>query len=372
MSQSIIEILTDLRSAGHAIAKDLSGWPEHGPRLIDEGESVVSVLLAILCAHVVGAQNVGWAAFSGYMVMRSHVKESLGRGALRVIGTAAGAALAWCLSARVASSALLSSVALMLIGFVTLYFAMVSRRSYAWLFAGLTFSMVLIDGMQHPGGSVEGFAWSRFIEVLTGTCACVCVSGLSTYAIRCQLPGGPGFIARAAPARIPRSWHSGAFQHAVQGAIALALIPWVWRWFAIESLVQSSITVMAVMMVPLSGLSAERHPTSAKLLHRFTGCGIGGALATLILLISHDVPLVMTFGVCVGVVIGRHIENGKLGISYIGTQFALAFLVVLVPDSYSGVDIGPGLDRLFGIMFGMALLEPVRLAWRSLIPARKT
>ena len=39
-----------------------------------------------------------------------------------------------------------------------------------------------------------------------------------------------------------------------------------------------------------------------------------------------------------GVVIGRHIENSRTGGTYIGTQFAIAFLFVLVPDSYRAVD----------------------------------
>ena len=46
-----------------------------------------------------------------------------------------------------------------------------------------------------------------------------------------------------------------------------------------------------------------------------------------------------------------------------GTQFTLAVLVTLVPDSYAGAAIAPALARLTGILVGMALLEPVLLAW---------
>src|SRR5690348_4896104 len=65
-----------------------------GARLVDELECTVSVLLAIVIAHLVGAQNIAWAAFSGYMVMRGHVADSLQRGTLRMMGTAAGAGVA--------------------------------------------------------------------------------------------------------------------------------------------------------------------------------------------------------------------------------------------------------------------------------------
>ncbi len=59
-----------------------------GPRMVDELECVCSVLLAIGLGRLAGAQNISWAAFSGYMVMRSHVAESLMRGTLRIIGAA--------------------------------------------------------------------------------------------------------------------------------------------------------------------------------------------------------------------------------------------------------------------------------------------
>ena len=41
-----------------------------GPRMVDELECVLSVLLAIVLGHLVSATNISWAAFSGYMVMR--------------------------------------------------------------------------------------------------------------------------------------------------------------------------------------------------------------------------------------------------------------------------------------------------------------
>ena len=69
----------------------------------------------------------------------------------------------------------------------------------------------------------------------------------------------------------------------------------------------------------------------------------------------------MTVGLCIGVIIGRHFENGPASMSYAGIQFTLAFLVVLVPDNYANAALAPGFDRLFGILFGMVLLEPVVL-----------
>lgn len=55
-----------------------------------------------------------------------------------------------------------------------------------------------------------------------------------------------------------------------------------------------------------------------------------------------------------------------------GTQFTLAVLVTLVPDSHVKADAGPALARLYGILLGMALLElelelePVLLACHAI------
>jgi uncharacterized membrane protein YccC len=363
----IRDTAVDLNRAIRAALGDFGSWPTSKARLFDEIEAVLSVLLAIAAAHLIGVRNVGWAAFSGYMVMRSHVAETFGRGALRVAGTAAGALLAVIALNKVQDVSWLQSTLLVAFGFLTLYGALISQRGYAWLFAGLTFAMVLIDGMQHPAGMVVDFALSRFEEVLIGTVTSVLVSAVSTVTLR--RTGGIALSRQAKPTASQgvALWNRSAFSQAMQGAIALGLIPVAWRLLDIESLGQSSITIMAVMTVPISSLSLPRKPTSTKLIHRFAGCLAGGLLAAVILVSAHHSPLLMTLGVCVGVVMGKHIENGAAGVGYLGTQFALAFLVILVPDTYAAADLAPGLDRLFGIVFGMVLLEPVRLLFRALL-----
>jgi len=44
---------------------------------------------------------------------------------------------------------------------------------------------------------------------------------------------------------------------------------------------------------------------------------------------------------------------------------------VLVPDSYDRVEIAPALWRLASIVVGMALLEPVLLAWHAIAAREK-
>jgi uncharacterized membrane protein YccC len=345
---------------------ELRSLPVPGVRMIDEAECVFSVLLAIVFSHAIGAENVGWAAFSGYMVMRSHVAESFTRGILRVTGTVIGAGAALLLAPFVLPYPVAFSLALLVGGGITLYFAIVGRRAYAWLFTGLTFMMVLIEGLAHVEEPILRFASTRILEVLAGTVACVLVSAISTWTIRRKLPN-PDRALRAMPAGQPRQWHAAVARHAFVGGVALALIPWAWLWLGIESLSQSSVTIFVVMLVPAASLAEGMlSPVSSRLMHRLIGTVAGGLLASAILLLSHHSPVAMTIGLCAGVVIGRHIENGPAIMSYAGLQFTLAFLVVLVPDNYASAALAPGLDRLFGILFGMVLLEPVVLLAHAL------
>ncbi|WP_457300316.1 FUSC family protein [Phyllobacterium sp. P5_D12] len=353
-------IFRDIPGLWPALMRELRSIHHPGPRMIDEFECVVSVLLAIVFAHALGAQNVGWAAFSGYMVMRSHVSQSLMRGSLRLVGTAAGAGVALLVAPMAVKSPAVMSVALAVFGGVTLYFALVGRRSYAWLFTGLTFCMIVIEGMKHPTESVLPFAQSRLLEIVAGTVACILVSAVSTFLVRRRLNVQGSETAMQTAIRHSPLWHSGAVRHSVEAAIALAFIPWIWVWLGTTSLAQSSVTIMAVMMIPVANLGADPlNPVTSKLLLRFVGCSAGGLLAIAILFASHHSPVLMTLAVCLGVLVGRHIENGNAATSYIGTQFVLAFLVVLVPDSYLDAVVDPGIDRLAGILIGIVILEPV-------------
>jgi uncharacterized membrane protein YccC len=342
----------------HTLVRDFKTWPSR-TRLTDELEALISVILAIAAARLCKVEHVGWAAFSGYMVMRSHVKSSFDRGFHRVIGTVVGAATAWILITAFGHSTLVCSLALSVAGFVCSLLVFSHRRSYAWLFTGITFAMVLTSGSYDPS-RVTWFAASRVIEVAIGTLSCVAVSAFSTYFIR-RTPL-PIAVRRAAQASMAGKANTSLnINYAAQSAVALALIPFCWRWIGSESAQQVTTTIFAVMAVPAASATMSLGPTSVKLALRLAGCFVGGILATGALLLGHKLPELMTLALCAGTICGRHLENGPHRFAYGGTQFVLAFLTVLVPDHYDTPDIDPGLSRVGGIVFGMILLEPIRV-----------
>jgi len=340
--------------------------------MVDELECVASVLLAILLGHLADAHNISWAAFSGYMVMRGHLADTLVRGLLRIAGTGLGVLLALALTPLVAPSPWLSAGALAAVGGLTLYGAITRRHAYAWLFVGLTFEMILLDQIAHPGAPLGPFAASRAREVVAGTIACILVSWLSSRSLRRRWPGAP----QPPPAHL--GWSPDAAGHAALGALALVFVPLlaaVWRG---PDFAQSGVTIIAVMIIPASAIGASGlAPVTRRILLRVAGCAAGAALAAAFLFLAHTPALapagaaVLICGTVLGVALGRHIENAQGALAYAGTQFVLVILTTLVPDSYAQAALTPALARLVGILVGMALLFPVLAVGRLAAPGRR-
>lgn len=347
-----------VRAITGPVRSELRTFFTPGPRMIDEVECVASIMLAILLAHLIGAKTVSWAAFTALVLMRGHVSETLTRSVMRIVGTAVGAGLALLVVPYAAHSLPASVLAAAVVGTAAMYATLTAKRSYAWLLFGLTYEMILLDKLEHPDVDTIAFATTRLLEVATGTVACCTVSLLSTLTARRRWPGPVA----AAPARI--GWHPDAARHAAQTGVGLALLPILDKAFGIPELWQASVTIMAVMIVPVSAIGASGlQPVGRRLLLRLAGCVAGGALATAILLFAQGSAPILIAGTCLGILIGRHIENGNGRLTYLGLQFTLAILVVLVPDSYADATIRPGLERLVSIFVGMAVLTPILILW---------
>ncbi len=345
----------------------LSGVLFHGDgaRLVETLECVTSVLLAIVFAHAIGATNISWAAFAGYMVMRGHIADTLARGALRIAGTVTGGLAALLVTAQLAPHWPIAALALMIVGTGSLYAAITARRAYGWLFFGLTFAMVVFDKIEHPDIALSAFVTTRILETLAGTVACATVSLFSSITLRRKWPANRAAAAQRA------AWHPDALRHAAQGGVALAVLTALSGLFRVPALAQAAVTIMAVMLVPVAGIGPGGfRAVSVRVLQRFIGCIAGAILAACFLVIAQGSPVVLVIGTVVGVFIGRQLENGGHAYRYFGMQFALAILTALVPDTYTNAAIAPALERLSGILIGMAVLEPVLIGWHVLRPSR--
>lgn len=342
------------------------------PRLLDEIEAICSVLLGIAFAHLLKVDHVSWAAFSGYMVIRSQLSTSFTRGTLRVLGTLFGASAAWAVVTWFAPGPLTMSACLAVAGVITMYHALTRWCSYGWLFCGVGFSMVLLDVIGHPAANVTHFTASRLTEVAAGTLASFIVGVLSHLTLR------PLLSDNAKPAMRLVSlagWQPQAGRGALHAGLALAtlpLLPWLpqlGHHLTSDILGQAATTILVIMVVPLSTQAKDRHIVSRRVIHRFAGCCSGALLGVAGVILSHgNVPAVMAC-VCLGVFIGRHIENSGKPFSYIGMQFTLVSLFIFVPDNYQEMTAQAGFGRLAGVIVGIIILQVfrmiTRLAWKT-------
>ena len=101
------------------------------------------------------------------------------------------------------------------------------------------------------------------------------------------------------------------------------------------------------------GRLGTRHAVAERSLHRFLGCLLGGIAALLCLALQvESFPwwLAMIGG---SVWIGMHIQTGRHGVGYVGTQAAFVFIVTLIQGPAPPTSIMPGIDRFVGISGGL-------------------
>ncbi|HEY0182161.1 MAG TPA: FUSC family protein [Rhodopila sp.] len=364
-------LLAALRPIPGALANELGALTLHGARAREPLKAVLSVLLAIFAATMLRLDDLSWAAFSGYMVMRANLGESVPRGVMRIAGTALGAAVGLLSTPLIGDNPILLMLGLFVVSWIGTFRALTSHHSYAWLFFGLTGGMIMTQAVAAPA-SVVDFAATRVAEIVVGTCACLVIAALFASAGAPAGSGEPLPITSASPfIGFRDAWRDEWLRenwplavHSTRAALAVGLLPLVWRWLSIEDFSQTAVTSYIVMIVPAAAVR-EGHMITIyeRMAHRTLGCLFGGAMAiaALSLFSNAELPAVLTL--CAGIWIGYHIQTGTQGIGYLGTQFTLGFLITFIQGPGPVASIEPGLERLLGIFIGSAMLCLVMIAW---------
>ncbi|WP_027583482.1 FUSC family protein [Bradyrhizobium sp. Ai1a-2] len=359
-------LISALRPIPRALVRELKSLQLSGPRAREAAKPVLSVLVAVAAATILNLDDLSWAAFSGYMVMRGGVAETFPRGLMRVAGTAGGALLGLLLAPRTADDPLLLMVFLFMVSWVGTFQSLATKYSYAWLFFGLTAGMVTTEALASPD-SVVHFAATRVTEITVGTSACLVVAGLFSDEPSCRKPRAYDMLwCGRLRDLLNEDWlreHGPLFEHSTRAALAVALLPLVWRWFSIEDFSQTAITSYVVMIIPSAVVWERRYVTIyERMAHRTVGCLLGSAIALISIgLFGTGLP-VTVLTLIAGVWVGYHVQTGR-DINYLGTQFTLGLLVTLVQGPAPITDIAPGLERLLGIAIGSAMLCLTSFVW---------
>jgi uncharacterized membrane protein YgaE (UPF0421/DUF939 family) len=351
----VSDLTSPLRMATIALGRELSEIELSGSRAHHCLRTTLAVALAVILALLLRVDAPWWAAISAFVSVQVTAPSSLERGALRIMGTAIGAAVAvaispWLIEDRIALSLVLfAATAIAVLGL------QVSSYGYAFVLAGVTVAMVLLAALDDPNSVLE-IACNRTAEVTIGTVTAVLVSILFSpdAGKPARHPLAPGWSEL-----LGEQWPS--VLHAMRAGLGVMLVPWVWNFLELPSLSQTAITVTAVMAVQTTSADdvANRRSILTRATHRILGCVIGGVIGLAVLSLSFEsfVPWLLTLSV--GVWIGAHVQSGAHGVSYVGTQGAVVFIMTLVQGFGPPGSILAGVERFAGITCGLLVVLAV-------------
>jgi len=355
------EVRSDIAEIGGMIAGAIDGYRRE---LLELGEdpartrqslvAACSVMLATTLALLLDLEAPWWAAISGFMSLMSTGAGSLRRGTLRMVGTIAGALLGfvlarWLLYDQVALCLYLAAVTML--GVIAMQ---VSPHGLAWLFLTITSSLVLLSSLDQPQQAYS-VACYRTLEVAVGVVSAIITANLLQDWHADPPPTAPGWRHL-----LGAQWP--AVLHGARSAISVVVVLVLWILLDLPQVSQMAITIAVVMSAPAApGGVDTRHSVAVRAVHRFVGCLLGGvvALACLALNVTAFPWWLAMIGAAVWV--GMHVQVGRHGVGYVGTQAAFVFVVTLVQGSGPPSSILPGVDRLAGIAGGLGILLVVSL-----------
>ncbi len=360
-------IVEDFAELGRMVGQTLDGyWQELGelgedPVRTRQGlVAACSVVLATVMALVLQVEAPWWAAISAFMSLMSTGAGSLRRGLLRLTGTVAGALLGFIMARWLPYDHFALYLFLAATTMLGVMAMQVSPHGLAWLFLTITSSLVLLMSLIDPTLALH-VAFYRTFEVAIGVTSAIIVANLLQDWHADPPPTAPGWRQL-----LGAQWP--AVLHGARSAIAVVVVLQAWLLLNLPQVTEMAITVAVVMSAPViaDGGIGTRHAVAQRSLHRFLGCLLGGivALGGLALNVTSFPWWLAMIGASVWV--GMHVQVGKHGVGYVGTQAAFVFVVTMIQGSQPPDSILPGLDRFIGITGGLGILLIVSmLLWPS-------
>jgi len=360
-------VIQDFAELGEMIGQTFEGY---GRELVELGEDPVrtrqglvaafSVVLATVLALALEVESPWWAAISGFMSLMATGAGSLRRGVLRLTGTVAGAVLGFVMARWLPYdhfALYLFLAATTMLGVIAMQ---VSPHGLAWLFLTITSSMVLLMSLNDPLQALD-VAFYRTYEVAIGVTSAIIVANLLQDWHADPPPTAPGWRHL-----LGAQWP--AVLHGARSAIAVVVVLQLWILIDLPQVTEMAITIAVVMSAPVvaAGGLSTRQAVAQRSLHRVIGCLLGGivALGCLALDVTSFPWWLAMIGAAVW--LGMHVQIGKHGVGYVGTQAAFVFIVTLIQGAAPPTSIMPGVDRFVGITGGLAILLIVSLLlWPS-------
>lgn len=361
------EVGEDIVEIGDIVWQSLDGyWRELGelgedPVRTKQGlVAACSVMLATTLALLLQLESPWWAAISGFMSLMTNGAGSVRKGLMRMTGTIAGALLAFVMARWLPYDQLALYLFLAAITMLGVIGMQVSPHGLSWLFLSITFSLVMLMSLNDP---MQAFtvACNRTLEVGVGVAAAIIVANvMQDWHVEPPpiVPGWRHLLGAQWPVVL----------HGARSAIAVVVVLMIWIMIDLPQVTEMAITVAVVMSAPViaDGGLGTRHAVAVRSIHRFIGCLIGGVMALACLALNVESFPWWLAMIGAAVWLGMHVQIGRHGVGYVGTQAAFVFVITLIQGAAPPDSIMPGVDRFAGITGGLGILLIVSLLlWPS-------
>ena len=355
-----------LRGIIEALSTELGSLEPGGVRGTKALGAALSVALAAFVALILHSDEPWWAAISAWMMTGISLADALPRGVMRILGSIAGAAIAVLVLGLFAYDPLPFCLCLFTIAWVGLFGFAKSRHGYAWLISAITGNLVMLIALDQPQTAFT-IAVNRIADVTIGTAATLLV----TYLLP-KIPDVASGNAASAPSSLPLLFwsrrHAREFErwlsenwllilHACRGGLTVMVLPLLLNWLAPLGSSTLAVTAVAVMAIPTTAVQEPDGRTVVqRAVYRLVGCALGALLGLLCLYWVGQNFLVWVLLLMGGVWLTSQIQTGSTGISYVGIQAGLAFVLSMIQGQGPPLSPIPGIDRFAGIIAGLAVL----------------
>lgn len=353
-----------------ALNHELRFWHTSATRMLFTVEVIVALALAVWVSEKLGLHFAWWAALSSFAVTKSTPKESARRALQRLLGTIVGGVVGLLATIAVVPYVDVSFLLCSLIGGYTVYCANESPWSYAWLLGAVTAMMVIIDAQSVSTFSVVmRFTLSRIAEVAVGVSLCVIV-GLIFRWIGAKLnlnddkPAAKPAIETAVSEKV---WRTKRILLGVEAGIAIYIVALILWQANISDFSQALVTIIALPVLPAGKTTPETNlQIIDRMFQRLVGCLLAGVLAIALLPLLHGSPILYILTLVAGLWLGCHLQLGSQSVSYTGTQFTMAWIMIFIQPHYWFADPHVAMLRFYGIMVGVLVLAIIMLLARTL------
>jgi uncharacterized membrane protein YgaE (UPF0421/DUF939 family) len=335
------------------------------PRGTEALAAAMSVSLAVLAAFVLHSDEPWWAAISAWMVTRSALAVALSRGAMRIIGSAVGAAIAVIVIVLFVYDPLPFCLVLFTLACAGLTGFAISRHGYAWLIGAITGNLVMLMALDQPQITFT-IAVNRVFDVVIGTAAALLVTLLLPEDTAVLSPGPTP--PKPPPLLFWTRRHAAEFErwlreiwplelHACSGALTVMVLPLLLNWLVPLGPSTMAVTAVAVMAVPTTAvIEPDARTIIQRAVYRLFGCALGAVLGLFSVHWVGTSFLAWFLLLMAGTWLSSQIQSGSTGIGYVGTQAGLAFLLSMIQGQGPPLSPLPGIDRFAGIMAGLSVL----------------